>query len=426
LAAPGGGAHVGAQDAGAPPSLSPERLSAASQVVSTQVGYVNQLAGEQLDNIKVALAKVKVLTQEYSSRLLQDMTRGDRSTAEVLDQLELGDMKAYMDGLNLPSGNSPPRVSDIPNDTLLPGRTAVYQFTVNDPDELSSDLKFTIETSNPAVVPLSGIHLSGAGKNRVLTVTASPDVVGTTHIRVHVSDDRAATVEELDVSTVLGVAQWASGGTHGSGVGEVFVPLGVDGRFSESRQSGLQVLRLTFNDAIDAATFTASNLRIVGFDAATRAAADLGGLSWTMTLSGDGRSGLIQFSQRLPDFALYRLALSGVRAVNGASFVAPAELVVGALAGDANGDLRVDVLDVSAVRSQRTTGALDPASLGQTRSDVNLDGVVDALDRALVTGLRGHNLDHLVELLPPILPPPAPPASEGDPGRPPAGSTPIP
>ena len=71
--------------------------------------------------------------------------------------------------------------------------TTPIGFTVNDVETPASSLEMTATSSNPALVPLGGIALSGSGSERLVTLTPLPNESGSTTISLMVTDGNGAT-----------------------------------------------------------------------------------------------------------------------------------------------------------------------------------------------------------------------------------------
>lgn len=82
--------------------------------------------------------------------------------------------------------------------------TAPMPFAISDVETPAASLALGVTSSNPAVVPVSGIAFGGSGANRTVTVTPAPNQFGTSTVNVFVSDGQA-TVSEAFIVTVLSV-----------------------------------------------------------------------------------------------------------------------------------------------------------------------------------------------------------------------------
>ena len=68
------------------------------------------------------------------------------------------------------------------------GHTVPLPFIVSDPDNAASDLTVTAATTNPEIVPLSGIVLAGSGAQRTVQITPADHVTGISMVTLTVSD----------------------------------------------------------------------------------------------------------------------------------------------------------------------------------------------------------------------------------------------
>lgn len=105
--------------------------------------------------------------------------------------------------------NDPPVVSAIEDQTTNVGvPTAALPFTISDVD--SPPTSFSITTphfsSNPALVPVSSIVVSGTGADRTVTVTPAPGQSGFSDIRITVSDGTATAFTEFRLNVVSSAA----------------------------------------------------------------------------------------------------------------------------------------------------------------------------------------------------------------------------
>jgi hypothetical protein len=82
-----------------------------------------------------------------------------------------------------------PRVSEIPPQATVENRPLEnVAFSVSDRDTPLELLTFTVESSNPDLIPARGVLIQGSGASRTLTLTPEPDRVGEALITVIASD----------------------------------------------------------------------------------------------------------------------------------------------------------------------------------------------------------------------------------------------
>ena len=87
------------------------------------------------------------------------------------------------------SGNSPPSISAIANQTINEDAVAgPISFTVSDSITPATLLTVTGSSSNKTLVPDTNLVFGGSGANRILTVTPAPNQFGTSIITVAVTD----------------------------------------------------------------------------------------------------------------------------------------------------------------------------------------------------------------------------------------------
>jgi uncharacterized repeat protein (TIGR01451 family) len=93
-----------------------------------------------------------------------------------------------------------PTITSIADQTIVEDTsTAALPFTIGDVGTPAASLTLAAASSNPALVPNSGIVFGGSGANRTVTITPLPDQRGQTTITITVSDGVASS------STAFGV-----------------------------------------------------------------------------------------------------------------------------------------------------------------------------------------------------------------------------
>ncbi|MBI4325065.1 MAG: VCBS repeat-containing protein [Chloroflexi bacterium] len=119
-------------------------------------------------------------------------------------------------------GNTPPTVSATgPHGTQKNTPTPPIPFTVNDVETPAANLLLSKNSSNPTLVPLSGIVFGGGGSSRTVTITPATDQTGTADITIIVTD-----ADGLSASTTFTLAVgtnqrpvWTSDAVRNAGVG---------------------------------------------------------------------------------------------------------------------------------------------------------------------------------------------------------------
>jgi hypothetical protein len=97
--------------------------------------------------------------------------------------------------------NDPPVISNIPDQSILGGASSgPIAFTVDDPDTARNALTVTSQSSNTVLVPLTGIALSGADRNRTVSITPAGAQGGSSVITLTVSDGQLAASDSFTVT----------------------------------------------------------------------------------------------------------------------------------------------------------------------------------------------------------------------------------
>ena len=101
--------------------------------------------------------------------------------------------------------NDPPTITAIPNQTIQQdGSTGALPFTVGDVETAAGGLVVASTSSNPTLVPQTGIAFGGSGSSRSITVTPAAGKTGTATITVSVSDGSATTDTSFSVTVQTG------------------------------------------------------------------------------------------------------------------------------------------------------------------------------------------------------------------------------
>ena len=104
------------------------------------------------------------------------------------------------------TANTPPVISNIADQTLSVNESSgAIAFSVGDSQTAASSLTLSKSSSNPFLLPASGIVFGGSGSNRTLMLTPAADRLGTSTVTVTVSDGTFSMSETL-VLTVAGTA----------------------------------------------------------------------------------------------------------------------------------------------------------------------------------------------------------------------------
>ncbi len=198
-----------------------------------------------------------------------------------------------------PPGNTAPHISDVGDQTVPQGgSTGTLPFTITDAETAPSGLVVTATSSNPTLVPQSGITLTGTGQDRTVTVTPLASQSGTATITLTVTDAGGLTVTDTFVITVPPASPPPPGNTAPqiSNVGDQTVPMGgYTGAVpftvsdAESPATGLTVSASSSNPSL--VPQSAIALTGVGRDRAvsvTPAAGQAGSATITLTVTDAG------------------------------------------------------------------------------------------------------------------------------------------
>ena len=101
------------------------------------------------------------------------------------------------------SQNSPPTISDIPNQTINEdAATAAIPFTIGDAETPTASLTPSATSSNPALIPNANVVFGGSGANRTVTVTPLPDQFGVATITVTITDGGGSSTTDTFTVTI--------------------------------------------------------------------------------------------------------------------------------------------------------------------------------------------------------------------------------
>ncbi|QDU24182.1 beta strand repeat-containing protein [Urbifossiella limnaea] len=148
--------------------------------------------------------------------------------------------------------NAPPTISDVGSRAVNQGAsTGALGFTVGDAETAASGLTVTATSSNPTLVPGSGLVLGGSGANRTVTVTPAAGQSGTATITLTVTDAGGLTATDTFVLSVNGGPSISDVGNRSINQGASTGALGFTVGDAETAASSLTV------------TATSSNLTLV-------------------------------------------------------------------------------------------------------------------------------------------------------------------
>jgi hypothetical protein len=105
----------------------------------------------------------------------------------------------------LTSANVAPGISDISNQTCYKDSSiGPINFTVSDLESTAASLTVTASSSNTAILPNSGIVISGTGSDRDLTLTPAAGQTGTVTVTITVSDGAKSTSDTFTLTVQNG------------------------------------------------------------------------------------------------------------------------------------------------------------------------------------------------------------------------------
>ena len=92
--------------------------------------------------------------------------------------------------LEVVSGNAPPTFATLPTEVMQPitAESSAVPFSISDAETAAENLRVTATSSNTALLPDSGISLSGTGSSRTLTLLPVPAATGAATVTLLVSD----------------------------------------------------------------------------------------------------------------------------------------------------------------------------------------------------------------------------------------------
>ncbi len=200
-----------------------------------------------------------------------------------------------------------------------------------------------------------------------------------------------------ELGTTGAIVDWKSVVTHGSS-NTIGLVVPSDATYSEPRDGGVTKLRVSFSTPIAPSTVSAGNVIICGNDVEEEPV-DLSGITVTTSvLSGDMVVD-INFSPKLPNYARYRVLLTGVMDLGCHVIEENNERIFTSMFGDYTGDRRVNATDVGGVRYLEGTGPpINPNAANgtqQVRADVDNDDDDDEDDTDLVAGEVGKDARYI-------------------------------
>ncbi|HKQ36665.1 MAG TPA: immunoglobulin domain-containing protein, partial [Verrucomicrobiae bacterium] len=105
--------------------------------------------------------------------------------------------------LTVQATNDPPVISAIADQTINMNASLAIPFTINDRETDPDSLTLTVNSSNPAVLPLTNIILSGSSVNRSVLLTPLPNVMGTSIVTIVVADAQGVSASATFAAQVI-------------------------------------------------------------------------------------------------------------------------------------------------------------------------------------------------------------------------------
>jgi hypothetical protein len=97
--------------------------------------------------------------------------------------------------------NDPPTISAIPDQAIAKNRKSeAIPFVIGDAEIDPSQLQVAVASSDPTLLPLSGITVSGAGADRLLSIDPVNGQTGEATVTVSVTDGVSSTSISFNVS----------------------------------------------------------------------------------------------------------------------------------------------------------------------------------------------------------------------------------
>jgi hypothetical protein len=370
-------------------------VHAISYVLSEKISKIRELTQWNLEDPVLYFAPFKAVTQIVSVPSITQLVQTGQGAVELTQALSGDGLLQALAGHS--PANTIPLLSLLPDQDVLPGDLVRVPFTIWDVDRVFEDLNISVKSSNGATLPVTALSIQGEGIYRTLEFQMSDSVhEGETLITLEVSDGHFQVTRSLQVLLLPHVLLWESIVQHGTDGQEFALELTPDGRFTESRVSGIQMLAVQFSEPINPASALTGSLSL-GADLLNDEAesSNWDTLKVLPIWAEDHRSVRLVFQTPLVETGTYHIRWSGLEAFNGKSVLAGGNRVFHVVPGDVNGDHRVNNLDLGAVRS---LGYVYPGEMDlphEIASDFNADGKVDLLDEQYIIDHRGTFASHL-------------------------------
>ena len=110
--------------------------------------------------------------------------------------------KLTVNAVDAPPSVTPVNTSALTSSLVAGTASAPLSFQVSDQDTDAANLSITAVSSDPTVVPVSNIVISGTGANRTVQVTPSPGQAGLVVITLHISDGTTTVTTSFTVNVI--------------------------------------------------------------------------------------------------------------------------------------------------------------------------------------------------------------------------------
>jgi hypothetical protein len=108
--------------------------------------------------------------------------------------------------INVSPVNDSPSINDLPDRTVLVNQsTGPISVKIGDVDTSPGSLILTVQSSNPILVPQSGMALGGSGEDRTLTITPAMNQTGQATITITVSDGALSVSDTFQLTVQSGL-----------------------------------------------------------------------------------------------------------------------------------------------------------------------------------------------------------------------------
>jgi len=142
------------------------------------------------------------MTYEYAKRIISDGMKGGYALHNMKQELIPQGMELWMNftdfclygdpEVGMMESNvidNPPTISDIPDQTTQRDIEITVSFSIGDDITPVTDLKLSVTSSNPALVPIENLVFGGSGEERTVTVSPVQSQKGSSAITIIVTDE---------------------------------------------------------------------------------------------------------------------------------------------------------------------------------------------------------------------------------------------